>query len=167
LVTGLATVAAAQPSEPFWGLEVDKKGRLAWDDVAIGDSMVQAEREVGQTLSVETAQEGGSCVKYVAEADHHGLRLTMGFRSPKPGSRIDWLRVRFEGQQLVWSGRELVEQLLQQLDGVEWIPPADGSIKDPGEDLQPTFRVSAGKQPQLLRILPREAVILASGDCLD
>lgn len=166
LLVGIATAAAAQPSEPLWGLEVDRKGRIGWDEVALGDSLVQAEREVGVTLSVETAEDGGSCVKYVAEADHHGLRLTMGFRAPKPGSKIDWLQVRLEGEQLVWSGRELVEQLLQKVEGLEWIPPADGSVSDPTEDLAPTFRVPGGKQPQVIRLLPREAVILAMADCL-
>jgi len=167
LVVGIASAAAAQQTEPLWGLEVDRKGRLSWDEVALGDSLVQAEREVGQTLSVETAQDAGSCVRFVAEADHHGLRLTMGFESPKPGARIEWLRVRFEGQQLVWSGRELVERLRVRIQGLEWIPPADGSASEEAEDLRPTFRVPGGKSPQVVRLLPREAVVFASADCLD
>lgn len=161
-----ARPATAQAADPLWGLELEK-GRLSWDGVALGHSLVQAERKIGTTLAVEPSSDSGPCAPYVARSDHHGLSLTLGFRSPKPGAKIEWLRVRFEGAQVMASASDLVAALRVKFPAAEWIRPSAPADLVEADDLAPSFVIPGGKEPQAVRFAPREAMLLAAPACLD
>jgi hypothetical protein len=161
-----ASRAAAQPTSgtPLAALELEK-GKLGWDGVQLGMSLVQAERKLGVTLALDRGSLG-PCPAYVAVADHHGLTLTLGFANAKPGAKVEYLGVRFEGAQVLASGPELAAELRAKIPTVEWLRPAEPADLIEEEDLRPTYLVP-GKKPAVVRLLPREALILAEPDCLD
>ena len=76
-------------------------------------------------------------------------------------------RVRFEGPQVLAGAAELSAALKARLPGAEWIRPAEPAGLVEADDLTPIYAVPGGKTPQAVRLLPREAVILAAPECLD
>jgi len=167
-VLGLADARAsgAQNTDPLWGLELEK-GRLSWDGVALGNSLVQAEREIGVTLALEPSRDSGPCAPYVARVDHHGLSLTLGFRAPKPGAKVEWLRVRFESQQVLAGAAELAASVRAKFPDAQWSRPAEPADLVEADDLVPTYVIPGGKEPQALRLRPREALLLGAPACLE
>jgi hypothetical protein len=159
--------AAAQGAGALALLTLEK-GALAWDGVGVGSSLVAAERRIGVTLALDRNGESAAnaCAPFVATADHHGLTLTLGFRSPRPGAKVEWLRVRFEGAQIASSASDLAAELRARFPGTEWVRPA-GAPADLAEtdDLSPTYLVPGGKTPQAVRFAPREWMELAAPDC--
>jgi len=163
MIAALSAPTRAQPESgnPL-GLLTLEKGKLGWDGVELGMSLVQAERRVGSTLSVDRYDQ--SCPAYVTQAERNGLQLTLGFASPKPGAKIEWLRVRFEGIQVLASGAELMAALRELLPEAKWRQEPGVSEED---DLRPTFEIAGKKETLIVRLLPREAMILTTPDCLD
>lgn len=159
-----ATAGGAQQQDALDKLTVED-GLLAWDGIRLGMSIPQIERRVGATIAIERSKEGG-CPKYTARAEHHGLSLTIGFPSPKPSGKVEWLMVRFEGYQIQASGADLVASLKQKIAGVEWLPPAEPAGIPESDDLEPDFAVP-GKEPQVVRFYPRESMLLAKKSCLE
>lgn len=160
-----AGAAYAQTGEALSLLTMEKNG-LAWDGVGLGNSLVSAERRIGVTLALERNPESNPCAPFVAIADHHGLTLTLGFASPKPGAKIDWLRVRFEGQQVAASGEDLAKELRARFPAAEWRRPADAAADlTEADDLSPVFLVPGGKKPQAVRFAPREHMEFAEPGC--
>lgn len=158
--------AAAQEGGALASLTLEKGG-LAWDSVGVGTSLVAAERRIGVTLALDRNSESDAnrCAPFVASADHHGLTLTMGFGSPRPGAKVEWLKVRFEGQQIAASASDLAVELRARFPGAEWIRPEGSPELTEADDLAPTFLVPGGKQPQAVRFAPREWMELAAPDC--
>lgn len=159
--------AAAQESGALALLTLEKSG-LAWDGVGVGNSLVAAERRIGVTLALDRNPENGAnpCAPFVATADHHGLTLTLGFKAPRPGAKIEWLRVRFEGVQIAASASDLATELRARFPGVEWVRPAGASADlAEADDLSPIYLVPGGKTPQAVRFAPREWMELAAPDC--
>jgi len=143
-----------------------EKGDLSWDDVALGTSLVAAERRIGVTLALDRNSADGAnpCAPFIATADHHGLTLTLGFKSPRPGAKIEWLKVRFEGQQIAASASELAAELKQRIPGAEWIRPAGAADLTEADDLTPVY-LTPGKEKQAIRFAPREWMELAALSC--
>lgn len=159
-----ATAGSGQQQDALDKLTVED-GLLAWDGIRLGMSIPQIERRVGATIAIERSKEGG-CPAYVARAEHHGLSLTIGFPSPKPSGKVEWLMVRFEGHQIQASGADLVASLKKKIAGVEWLPPAEPAGIPESDDLEPDFAVP-GKEPQVVRFYPRESMLLAKKSCLE
>lgn len=161
--------AVAQEGQALSLLTIEKKGGLTWDGVGLGTSLVAAERRTGVTLALDRNPENGAnpCAPYVAVVDHNGLTLTLGFGSPRPGAKIEWLRVRFEGQQIAASASDLAAELRARIPSAEWIRPAGATDLTEGDDLSPTYRVPAGKSVQAVRFAPREWMELAEVSCFE
>jgi hypothetical protein len=161
----LHSPVSAQPptaGDPLAALDF-KKEKLGWDGLYLGMSLVQAERKIGTTLAIDSGP-GGECTKFVAVAERHGLRLTLGFPSPKPGARVQWIQVRFEGAQVLAAGPDLAVSLRAKQPGATWIQPDSPAGLLEEEDLSPAYSIPA-KQPQVVRFEPRESMILAFASC--
>jgi hypothetical protein len=158
--------AAAQGGGALTMLTLEKGG-LAWDGVGLGQSLVAAERRIGVTLALDRNAESSAnpCAPFVSSADHHGLRLTLGFRTPRPGAKIEWLRVRFEGPQVASSASDLAAELRARFPGTEWLQPEGSPDLTEGDDVSPIFLVPGGKEPQAIRFAPRESMELATVAC--
>jgi hypothetical protein len=138
--------------------------KLGWDGIQLGMSLVQAERKLGVTLGLEKGVSKG-CPAFVASGTRNGVTLTMGFPNPKPGAKIEWLRVRFGGESLVLaSGPELAAALRAKLPEVAWIAPADQPGATEAEDYTPAYRVP-GKEPAVVEFVPRESMTIAYERC--
>jgi hypothetical protein len=155
---------AGQQTDALDKLSLDD-GLLMWDGVRLGMTIPQIERRVGATIAIQKSKEPG-CPAFTAQAEHHGLSLTIGFPSPKPSGKAEWIRVRFEGHQIQSSGVDLAASLRQKVPGVEWVPPAEPAGIPESDDLEPDFAVP-GKEPQVVRFYPRESMILAKKSCLE
>jgi hypothetical protein len=162
LVLGAAALLA-QGGGPLDRLTVDD-GLLAWDGIRLGMTIPQIERRVGATIAIQKSKEPG-CPLWIADADHHGLGLTIGFPSPKPSGKAEWLRVRFGSELIQVSGRDLVEAFKAKFPTAEWLPPKEPAGIAEEDDLEPDYLVP-GKEPQVVRFSPREAMILAKRACL-
>ncbi len=165
LLVGTPPLAAeGAASDPLSRLALED-GLLAWDGLRIGMSLVQAERKIGVTLALDRNRDS-ACPVWVANADFHGQSVTVGFPSPKPGAKIQWIRVTFRGSLVQFGAAELVSSLHGRLAGAVFVPPAEHPDYKEAEDVQPDYTVE-GKQPQSVRIAPREWMILAARDCMD
>lgn len=164
LALGGAPPLAAQPGQALTKLVVED-GHLAWDDIRLGLSLVQAERKLGVTLALSKNPESNPCAKFVTEAERGGLTLTLGFASPKPSAKVAWLKVRFEGAQIASSASDLAAELRARFPGAEWIRPAASPDLAEADDLSPTYTVPGGKEPQALRFAPREWMELGTPGC--
>jgi hypothetical protein len=128
-------------------------------------SLVAAERKVGVTLALDRNRDS-ACPVWIAIADYHGQTLTMGFATPKPGAKIEWIRVTFRGALVQFGAAELVSSLHTRLAGAVFVPPSDHPDYKEAEDVQPDYAIE-GKEPQAIRIAPREWMILANRTCMD
>lgn len=162
---GAPRPAVAQSGQALAKLSLDD-GRLSWDGVRLGMSLVQAERKLGVTLALGKKQEPNPCAKFVAEADRGGVRLTVGFASPKPSAKIVWLHVRFGNEQVAASASELAAEIRARFPGAAWVRPANQPDLVESDDLAPTFDIPGGDEPQAVRLAPREALELAAPGCL-
>jgi len=154
---------AASAADPLAKLSI-QKGELAWDDVALGMSLVHAERVIGVTLAIDHGTGESPCATWTATADREGLQLTLGFETPKPGAKLAWLRVRFEGDQILASGRQLADALKGHFPDATWVQPKETpSLED---DLRPVFSVPGTKEPELVQFAPRESMVLARNGCI-
>ena len=158
-----ATAGIGQQTDALDKLSLDD-GLLSWDGVRLGMSIPQIERRVGATIALQKSKTPG-CPTFIATAEHHGLTMTIGFTSPKPSGKADWISIRFEGYQIQASGADLVASLKQKIAGVEWLPPAEPAGITEADDLEPDFAVP-GKEPQVIRFYPRESMLLAKKSCL-
>jgi len=154
---------AAQSGQALSKLALEE-GLLSWDGIRLGLSLVQSERKLGLTLALSKNPETNPCAKFVTEAERGGLTLTLGYASPKPGAKIAWLRVRFEGEQIASSARDLAAELRARFPGAEWIHPAAKPDLVETDDLSPTYLIP-GKEPQAVRFAPREWMELAAPSC--
>ncbi len=157
------TALVAQSGEALDRLTIDD-GFLSWDGVRLGMTIPQIERRVGSTVAIRRSKEPG-CPVWVAEAEHHGLSLIIGFPSPKPSAKVEWLRVRFEGNLIQASGADLVAALHKKFPEATWQAPKEPAGISEGDDLEPDFAIP-GKEPQAVRFYPREAMVLAKSSCL-
>lgn len=139
-------------------------GFLAWDGLRVGMSLVQAERKLGVTLALERHREA-SCPAWIANADYRGQSVTVGFPSPKPGAKIQWIRVTFRGALVQAGANELVAAIHERLPSAVWVPPGEQPGLTEADDLEPDFAIE-GKEPQGLRLAAREWMILATRACL-
>jgi hypothetical protein len=139
-------------------------GLITWDGIRLGMTIPQIERRVGATVAMQKSKEPG-CPTWIAEAQHRGLSLVFGFSTPKPSGKAEWIHVRFEGDLVMASGAELVAALKQKFPGAQWLPPKEPAGIAESEDLEPDFSIP-GKEPQVVRLYPREALVLAKSACL-
>jgi hypothetical protein len=160
---GVATRSAAQPpDDPLFGLGL-ADGRLEWDGIRLGMSLVAAERRMGATLALDRNAEG-NCPAFLATADRNGITLTLGFPAAKPSAKVEWIRVRFRGSQLMFSGPELADALRRKFPGARWVERVAGLAEE--DDLMPTYAID-GKEPQAVRLAPRDWMVLTRASCLD
>jgi len=157
------TALLAQGGEALDKLTIDD-GFLSWDGIRLGMTIPQIERRVGATVAIQKSKEPG-CPTWIADAEHHGLSLTIGFPSPKPTGKVEYIRVRFEGNLIQASGADLVAALHKKFPDATWQAPKEPAGITEAEDLEPDFAVP-GKEPQTLRFYPREAMVLAKSSCL-
>lgn len=164
VVAGLlvALPVVAQQNGALYALGRESN-RLAWDGLQLGTSLVAAERRLGVTLALAKNPSPTPCANFVAEADYHGIRVTLGFKKPSPAAKIDWMRVRFEGQQVAVGATELVAELKALFPDAKWTPPAGAPETVESDDLTPIYAVPGGKETQAVRLYPREAIELATG----
>jgi hypothetical protein len=155
-------VAGGQGTDPLDKLELDG-GLLSWDGIRLGMTIPMAERRTGQTLAIEKSKAGG-CPAFIAYADQHGTSLTLGFASPKPSGKIEWIEVRFEGYQIQASGSDLQASLHRKFPDAKYIPSTDAGVTE-SDDLEPDYAIP-GKQPQQIRFYPREKMILGTASCM-
>jgi hypothetical protein len=153
----------AQPGQALSKLTLED-GFLAWDGVRLGLSLVQSERKLGLTLALSRNPETNPCAKFITEAQRGGLTLTLGYTSPKPGAKIAWLKVRFEGEQIASSASDLAAELRARFPEASWIKPAGSPDLVEADDLSPTYLIP-GKEPQAIRFAPREWMELATPAC--
>jgi hypothetical protein len=140
-------------------------GKLGWDGVTLGMSLVQAERKLGVTLGLDKGVASG-CPAFVASAQRNGVTLTLGFPSAKPGAKVEWLRVRFGGEALVVaSAAELVAALRAKHPAAAWIRPADQPELAEADDYTPAYEIGGGKEPFVVEFVPRESLTLALRRC--
>jgi hypothetical protein len=158
-----ASAGIGQQADALDKLSMDD-GLLTWDGIRLGMTIPQIERRVGATIAIQKSKQPG-CPAFVAQAEHHGLSMTIGFTSPKPSGKADWISIRFEGHQIQSSGADLVASLKQKIAGVEWLPPAEPAGIPESDDLEPDYAVP-GKEPQVVRFYPRESMLLAKKSCL-
>jgi len=156
--------AQAAATDLLAKLEFDD-GRLGWDSIQLGMSLVQAERKLGVTLALNKGLTG-RCPAFVASADRNGLTITVGFASPKPGAKVEWMRVGLEGQEMVASAAQLAAALRGKHTAAEWIRPADQPELAEADDYTPAYAIP-GKAPQVVRFVPRESMVLALRTCFD
>jgi hypothetical protein len=155
---------AADPPGLLDLLEVEG-GKLGWDGIQIGMSLVQAERKLGVTLALDKGVASG-CPAYVAGGQRRGASLTLGFPSPKPGAKIEWLRVRFAGEaQVVATGAQLAAALRDKHPAAQWIPPGDQPGIAEADDYTPAYTIE-GKEPLAVEFVPSESMTLALRRCL-
>jgi len=154
-----ARLPAQQGEGALYALDRESN-RLTWDGLPLGTSLVAAERKIGVTLALGKNPADNVCANFIAEADFHGIRVTLGFKKPSPSAKIDWMRVRFEGQQVAVSSSELVAELKSHFPEAEWNPPAGGDVSE-SDDLAPVYTIP-GKQVQYIRLFPREAMEMAT-----
>ena len=160
----LPALLLAQASEsPLARLRVDK-GKVGWDGVDLGMSVVQVERRTGTSLALSRSS-SGRCESYKVDVDHHSARLTLGFPSAKPGAKLDSIYVRFSGYQSLAKRAELVAELKKIApDAVYFAPPAFPDLKE--EDAaDPTF-VLPGGAGYGARIEPGAGLLLGRKECL-
>ena len=156
-------VRAQQPAADLLDRLEISDGKLGWDGVLLGMSLVQAERKLGVTLGLDKGVSG--CPAFVTSAGRNGVTLTLGFPSPKPGAKVEWLRVRFSGEALVVaSAADLAAALRAKYPAAEWIPPADQPGATEAEDYTPAYAIG-GKEPLAVEFVPRESMTLALRRC--
>jgi hypothetical protein len=164
VATGAPHLAAQGASpDPLARLAVED-GYLSWDGLRVGMSLVQAERKIGVTLALDRNRDQ-PCPVWVANAEFHGQSVTVGFPSPKPGAKIQWIQVRFRGALVQAGSKELVPALHSRLPAAVWVPPADHPDLTEADDLQPDYTLE-GKEPQALRLAPREWLVLSTRPCI-
>lgn len=149
-------------ADPLVGFEVED-GRPGWDGVRLGMSLVQAERRLGATLALASRGTRPVCSSFAAEAEHHGMRLTLGFPSARPGAKIESLWVRFEGQQVAASAAELVVALRRHVPSASYrARPGLAEADDP----TPTYLLTADGRGPAVRFVPREGMLVAAAPCI-
>ncbi len=166
-LTGSARAAVAQDTgkDPLARLAMEK-GWLSWDGISLAASEVRAERQLGVTLALEHGPDGNPCAKWVAVANRNGIQLTLGFATPRPGAKVEWMKVRFEGFQVMAAATDLARALRAHLSDVTWIAPKSRSeVTKEEDDIEPTFAVP-GKEPQVVEFSPREWMVLAKRSCV-
>jgi len=168
IVVALAAMVRSTAAEPAAGDPLAQletvKGQLSWDGIALGTSLVRAERLLGVTLAVDRGVGESPCAEWTSTADRNGLRLTLGFPNARPGAKVQWMRVRFEGAQILASGVELAAALQRHIPDAKWIQPE--GVASLEEDLRPTFSIPGTKEPQVVQFSPREWMVLAEAACL-
>ena len=158
-----ATALLAQGGGVLDKLTLDD-GLLSWDGVRLGMTIPQIERRVGATVAIQKSKEAG-CPVWIAEAEHHGILLTIGFPSPKPSGKVESIRVRFDSALTMASGRDLATALRAKFPDLQWLPPKEPAGIKEEDDLEPDYSVS-GKEPQIVRLYPRESLVLGKASCI-
>ena len=164
VATGAPRLTAQDASPGLLARLSVEDGYLSWDGLRVGMSLVQAERKIGVTLALDRNRDQ-PCPVWVANADFHGQSITVGFPTPKPGAKIQWIQVRFRGALVQAGANELVPALHSRLPEAVWVPPAEHPDLAEADDLQPDFTLE-GKEPQALRLAPREWLVLSTRPCI-
>ena len=165
VATLLAPATAAQREDPIPLFEIED-GQPGWDGIRLGLSLVQAERRLGATLALAPRGARPVCSSFAAEAEHHGIRLTLGFRSARPGAKIESLWVRFEGQQVAASASDLVAALRRHAPAATYRADRERPALAEANDPTPTYLLSEDGLGAAVRLVPREGMLLAEPGCL-
>lgn len=161
----LASLASAQAPDPLAELELED-GKLGWDGVRLGMSLLQVERRVGVTLGLSDRGARPGCSEFATEAERSGLWLVLGFPAAKPGAKLEAIWVRFEGHQVAATAAELSAALRARIPQAVWrADPAHPEVTE-ADDPTPTYLVPA-EAPALVRFTPREGMLIARRDCAD
>lgn len=159
----LAVPAATAPEEAPLARLGAGPGELSWDGLELGMSLVQVERRVGGALGIDDAGGRGVCSKFAGGAERNGLTVVLGFPSARPGAKLESLWVQFEGHQVAASAAELEQALLALVPQATYLERAGVARAD---DPRPVF-VLPGEPTLVVRIHPREGILLARRDCLE
>jgi hypothetical protein len=164
----LASSLLAQATEsPLADLEVDK-GKVGWDGITLGMSVVQVERRTGLTLAL---QDGGgtstfsACRAYLVSVERGTIRLTLGFPSAKPGAKLQSIYVHFEGYQVTAKREPLIAELKRLIPGVSYMPQTGTPPHSEPDDPTPEYDLPGGEYAA--RLVPGDGLWLTLRDCLD
>ena len=165
----LAGTLLAQAAEtPLARLEVED-GKVGWDGLSLGMSIVQVERRTGVTLAMQSA--GGKvaptgCRAFLVGVERGTLRMTLGFPSAKPGAKLQSIYVHFEGYQVTARSEALVAELKSKVPGASYMPQTGTPPHTETEDPAPEYDLP-GKGGYAARLVPGDGLWLTFRECLD
>jgi hypothetical protein len=158
-----ATLSAQAVESPLSRLHIDAK-KVGWDNIEIGISIVQAERRSGLTLAL-TAIPSAQCGRYRVDIERDTLRLTLGFPGSKPGAKLDYLFVHFEGYQVLAKRDELVAELKRIAPGAVYFAPAKLPDLAEADAADPMYALP-GEAGLAVRVEPGAGLLLTRRDCM-
>jgi len=164
--TLLAGALLAQATEsPLARLEASN-GKIGWDGITLGMSSVQVERRTGVTLAMQPASGAApSCRAFTVSVERDTLRLTLGFPSSRPGAKLQWIYVQFEGYQVTAKQEALIKELKEKIPGAVYLPPNVTPPPTEVTDLAPTYLVSGSEA--VARLVAGDGLSITLRNCLD
>ncbi|MDQ1347864.1 MAG: hypothetical protein QG573_1238 [Acidobacteriota bacterium] len=162
------SILAQDAETPLSRLEVED-GKVGWDGLSLGMSIVQVERRTGVTLAMQSA--GGTtaasgCRAYLVGVERGTLRMTLGFPSAKPGAKLQSIYVHFEGYQVTAKSEALVQELKSKVPGVAYMPQTGAPAHTEVDDPAPEYDLP-GKGGYAARLVPGDGLWLTLRECLD
>ncbi len=149
--------------QPLFGLEVKSK-TLGWAGIELGMSLVQVERRVGTAIALQEVA-SASCGPWRTRFDRDGISVEVGLETAKPSAKVVWMRVSFEGYQIVARAPDLVRDLRQRAPEARYRPRSEFGPNDPNEDPAPVFELERAGKRFVIELLPREGLTIRLEPC--